>query len=166
MHEDTWNNISDTSEFRLRNKIISRLLHTRIDYSVFSRSMFPRPSLTQWYLYFISCLSLVLQICYKSSFLTAQNNIQRTARGTMIQCENFIWVRMMERAVANTELSWGPCHQSQVTTFTWRLYVITRPLIFTVADLSFRVFKYTSISRLFFSGLLVSFFKINEGVSL
>lgn len=41
---------------------------------------------------------------------------------------------MMERDVANTARSGRPCHRSQVTTFTWRLYGITRPLILPVAD--------------------------------
>jgi len=35
---------------------------------------------------------------------------------------------MMERDVANIARSGRPCHRFQVTTFTWRLYGVTRPL--------------------------------------
>lgn len=48
---------------------------------------------------------------------------------------------MMERVVADAVRSGRSCRQSQVTAFTWRLYVITRPLIFSVADLGLETFE-------------------------
>jgi hypothetical protein len=75
--------------------------------------------------------------------MTVENNMRQAPRGDnsakrILVFEKCIWVRKMERDVVNIARSRRPCHRSQVTTFTWRLYAITRPLILPVADLDLR----------------------------